>query len=304
MKLSKKDIFHIAKNISLVILGTIVLAFGVAIFILPMNIVSGGISGMAIILELLLPFEFITIDIIVFALTWLLFFAGLFILGRAFALKTLISTIVYPFAVSLFLKLVNPGVLGGFFYLAGYEHGDLALILSASVGGVFVGLGCALTFMGGGSTGGVDIIAFSICKLFKKLKSSVVIFVIDAVIVVLGMVVLKDMIISLLGILSAFVAAVMVDKVFLGGRAAFMANIITDKFEEINAQIIERLDRTTTIVDARGGYTNEGKKVLLVSFDMSQYAQLLAIVGKIDPRAFVIVHRVHEVSGEGWMELT
>ena len=304
MKLSKKEIFHIIKNISLVIFGTLVLAFGTAVFILPMNIVSGGVSGIAIILKAILPFEFITIDIIVFAVTWILFFVGLIMLGRAFALKTLISTVIYPFAVSLFLKLADPEVLGGFFYLAGNEYADLALILCASVGGVFVGLGCALTFIGGGSTGGVDIIAFSICKIFKRLKSSTAIFVIDAVTVVLGMVVLKNLIISLLGVLSAFIAAVMVDKVFLGGRAAFMAHVITDRYEEINAQIIEKLDRTTTILDARGGFSNEGKKMLMVSFDMSQYAQLLSIVGKYDPRAFVIVHRVHEISGEGWIDLT
>ena len=303
MKLSKKEIFQVVKNISLIVFGTLVLAFGSAIFILPMNIVTGGVSGVAIIVELLLPFEYITIDLIVFALTWLLFFVGLFVLGRAFALKTLISTVIYPFAVSLFLRLVDPGVLDGFFYLAGNEHADLALIICASVGGVFVGLGCALTFIGGGSTGGVDIIAFSICKLFPRLKSSVVIFVIDALTVVLGMFVLKNLIISLLGILSAFIAAVMVDKVFIGGRAAFVAHIVTDKYEEINAQIIEKLDRTTTIVEARGGFSSESKKMLMVSFDMSQYAQLLSIVGKYDPRAFVIVHRVHEINGEGWREL-
>ncbi len=304
MKLSKKDIFQISKNISLVILGTLVLAFGTAVFILPMNIVSGGMSGAAIIIKQFLPFEFITIDVIVFALTWILYFMGLFVLGRSFALKTLLSSLIYPFAISLFLKLVDPNVFGGFFYLAGNEHADLALILCASVGGVFVGLGCALTFIGGGSTGGMDIVAFAICKLFKRLKSSAVIFAIDAVIVVLGMFALKNLIISLLGILSAFIAAVMVDKVFLGGRAAFMAQIITDQYEEINSQIIEKLDRTTTIMDARGGFSNSEKKILLVSFDMSQYAQLLSIIGKYDPRAFVIVHRVHEINGEGWVELT
>lgn len=303
MKLSRKEILHVAKNISLVILGTLVLAFGTSVFILPMNIVSGGVSGIAIVLKLLLPFEFITIDMIVFALTWLLFFMGLFILGRSFALKTLISSLIYPFAVSLFLKLVDPNVLGGFFYLAGYANTDLALILCASVGGVFIGLGCALTFIGGGSTGGVDIIAFSICKMFKRLKSSAVIFAVDAAIVILGMFVLKNLIISLLGILSALIMAMMIDRVFLGGRAAFVAHIVTDKHEDINTEIIKKLDRTTTILDARGGYSNVDKKMLMVSFNMSQYAELLSIVGKYDPRAFVIIHRAHEINGEGWVDL-
>ena len=303
MRISKKEILHIAKNISLVILGTLVLAFGTAVFILPMNIVSGGISGLAIVIKLLIPFEFITIDIIVFALTWLLFFIGLMFLGRSFALKTLISTIIYPFAISLFLRLTDPSVMNGFFYLKGYENADLALILCACVGGVFVGLGCALTFIGGGSTGGVDIISFSICKIFPRIKNSTVIFVVDATIVILGMFALKDLIISLLGILTAFLASVMIDRVFLGGRSAFVAHIVTNKPEEINTQIIEKLDRTSTIIDAMGGYSREGKKVLLVSFNMSQYADLLAIISKCDPRAFVIINRAHEINGEGWVDL-
>ena len=120
MQISKKEMFHIAKNISLVILGTLVLAFGTAVFILPMDIVSGGISGLAIVINLVLPFEFITVDIIIFALTWILFFIGLIFLGRAFALKTLISAIIYPFAISLFLRLADPNVLSGFFFLEGY----------------------------------------------------------------------------------------------------------------------------------------------------------------------------------------
>ena len=303
MKFSKKDAIAVIKNMFLVVLGTVVLAFGTAVFILPMNIISGGVSGIAIITKALLPFEFITVDMIVFALTWVMFLVGLFVLGRPFAAKTLISTVIYPAAVSMFLRLCDPTVLGGFFDLTGYGYGDLALILAASVGGVFVGLGCALTFIGGGSTGGVDIMAFAVCRFFPRLKSSAVIFAIDALTIAFGMFVMKDLVISLLGILSAFVAAVMVDKVFIGGRAAFVAYVVTEKYEEINNCVIEKLDRTTTLIDAIGGFSHESKKMLMVSFTMAQYADLLAIVGKYDPRAFVIVHRAHEINGEGWNSL-
>jgi uncharacterized membrane-anchored protein YitT (DUF2179 family) len=268
-----------------------------------MNIVSGGIPGLAIVLKFLLPFEFITVDILVFALTWGLFFMGLIVLGKAFALKTLISTIIYPPAVSLFMRLVDPEVLGGFFYLAGNEYSDLAVIISACMGGVFVGLGCALTFIGGGSTGGLDIFAFSLCKFFPKLKSSVVIFAVDATVVILGVVAIKNLIILLLGILSAFIAAMMIDKVFIGGRSAFVAHIVTDKHEEINEEIISRLDRTTTSMKVSGGFSREGKTMLMISFSMSQYAEMLAIVSKHDPKAFVVIHRAHAINGEGWDKL-
>ncbi len=303
MRLSKKELLHTVRNTLLVILGTLILAFGTAVFILPMNIVSGGMSGLAIIIKALIPLEFITIDLIVFVLTWLLFLVGMLILGRPFAAKTLLSAIIYPLAISLFLRLTDPAVLDGFFALTTYAHTDLALILAATVGGVCIGTGCALTFIGGGSTGGTDIIAFVLCKYFPKMKSSVVIFAIDALVVVLGMAVLRNLIISLLGILSAFICAVMVDKVFLGGRAAFIAYIVTKDWERINQEIITRLDRTTTILEATGGFSREGRKMLMVTFTMSEYADLLTFIGKTDPRAFVIIHRVHEINGEGWQKL-
>lgn len=300
MKLHGKDLFVFLKNIMLVILGTVILAFGAAIFIVPMNIVCGGVSGLAIVIDKLIPIEIITVDVIVFVLTWLLFFVGLIVLGRAFAAKTLISTIIYPVALSLFMRLCDPEVMGGFFYLQGYPNEALVLMIAALVGGVAVGFGCALTFIGGGSTGGVDIIAFALCKAFPRLKSSHVIFAVDASTVVLGMFVLQDLVISLLGILAAVIMAFMVDKVFLGGRAAFVAYIVTEKYAELNGYIINTLNRGSTILEVTGGYTGDGKKMIMVSFVISQYAELLTAVGRIDPRAFVIVHRAHEINGEGW----
>lgn len=300
MKIKGKELFVFLKNISLVVLGTLVLAFGAAIFIVPMNIVCGGVSGLAIVIDKLIPFEIVTVDVIVFVLTWVLFFIGLFVLGKSFAAKTLISTIIYPVALSLFMHLCSPDVLGGFFYLQGYPNEALVLMIAALVGGVCVGFGCALTFIGGGSTGGVDIIAFAVCKAFPRLKSSHVIFAVDASTVVLGMFVIKNLIISLLGILAAVIMAVMVDKVFLGGRAAFVAYIVTDRSEELNEYIIKTLNRGSTILDVTGGYTGDGKKMIMVSFVMSQYAELLAAVSRIDPHAFVIVHRAHEINGMGF----
>ncbi|MBE6634323.1 MAG: YitT family protein [Ruminococcaceae bacterium] len=300
MRLSRENLLPVLKNLLLVTVGTLILAFGTAVFILPVNLICGGISGFAIIFKLLLPFEWVTVDLIVFCLTWLLFFVGLFVLGKGFAAKTLLSAIVYPPAISLFLRLTEPSVMNGFFCLSESTYGELALMLCAAAGGLCVGVGCALTFLGGGSTGGVDILAFTICKFFPRLKSSTVIFALDALTVLLGVFVIGDLVLTMLGVFSAFISAGMVDKVFLGGRAAFVAYVVTDRAQEINASVIERLDRTTTILDATGGFSNRGKKMLVVSFTMSQYNELLGIVTKEDPRAFLIVHRAHEINGEGW----
>jgi len=299
-KLNKAELLVQAKSFLLIIGGTLILSVGSAIFLLPFELVSGGVSGIAIIINRFLPEGLISVDMIVTVITWLLFFIGLIVLGKAFAMKTLLSTIVYPIGISLFMKLASPDFLGGFFSLQLSPHSQISLILAAVFGGVFVGAGCAVTFIGGGSTGGVDIIAFSICKIFKRLKSSVVIFAVDASIVILGMFAIGDFAVSLLGICSAFIAAIMVDKVFLGSTRSFIAQVVTDKYEEINRIIIEKVDRTTTIVDITGGYSGEAKKMLIISFTMNQYAEVMNTITKTDKNAFVTIHSAHEINGEGW----
>jgi uncharacterized membrane-anchored protein YitT (DUF2179 family) len=294
---------RIAKQISLVLLGTIILSFGCAVFIIPFDLVSGGATGIAIVVDALMPNEIfgitVTIDMIVGAIVWFLFFVGLIVLGWDFAIKTLISTIVYPLGISLFMHLTEPDVLGGFFRLT--EHGsDLALLVAALFGGLCVGTGCALTFLGGGSTGGVDIIAFVICKMFKKLKSSVVIFAVDSTIIVLGIFVIKDFVVTLLGIISAFIGAAVIDRIFLGRSQAFTADIVTDKYSELNDIIINEIDRTSTIIDVEGGYSGEEKKMLRVTFSMRQYADIINAIKRVDKHAFVSVTRAHEISGAGW----
>lgn len=125
-------------------------------------------------------------------------------------------------------------------------------------------------------------------------------FIIDGSTVVFGMFIIGDFVLALLGIVAVFVSAMMIDKVFLGGRSAFIAQIVSDKYEEINTYIIEKLDRTTTILQGEGGYSRTDKKLMMVSFTMNEYADLLAAVLKIDKKAFITVHRAHEISGEGW----
>ena len=299
-KFTKPEILTALKNIFLVIAGTLILSFGAAVFIIPFDLVTGGISGIAIILNKVIPIEFLTVDVIITITTWLLFFAGLFILGKSFALKTLISTIIYPIGVSLFMRLTDPSFLNGFFCLQASEHSETSLILATTLGGVCVGAGCAVTFLGGGSTGGVDIIAFTVCKIFKRLKSSTVLFVVDASIVILGMFILGDFVISLLGIFSAFIAALMVDKVFIGSSKSFIAQIISEEYEEINKEILGKIDRGSTIIDVVGGYTGTSKKMIMVSFTVNQYAEILNIIHKKDKNAFVTIHQAHEITGEGW----
>lgn len=299
-KSKKREAWISIKSIFLVIAGTLVLSFGTAVFILPFDLVTGGVSGLSIVIHRILPADLVSVDTIITVVTWTLFLLGLLVLGKSFALKTLISTVIYPIGVSLFMKLSDPTFLNGFFSLKTSAHAETSLILATVIGGVFVGAGCAITFIGGGSTGGVDIIAFTLCKIFKRLKSSVAFFVIDATIVALGMFIIGDFVLTLLGILSAFVSATMVDKVFIGSSKSFVAQIITERYLEINKEIIEKVDRTSTVVDVVGGYSGEAKKMLIVSFKVNQYAEILNVINKHDKYAFVTIQQAHEINGEGW----
>lgn len=289
-----------AKNILLIVLGTATLAFGTAVFILPFNIVYGGVSGISIVLDALIPLPYLTVDLLITIITWTLFFIGLFVLGRSFALKTLISTVIYPILISVFSLLTRENVLGGFFRLSNSSNSEITLLLAALFGSVLVGVGCALTFLGGGSTGGVDIIAFMVCKFVKGAKSSYVIFILDAVIIGCASIIQKNLVLTLLGIVSAFVVALAIDKLFLGENDAFTAQIISKKCPEINNAIIEKLGRTTTLFNVTGGYRGEQKQMLTVSFSRVQYIDIVRLVTEIDKSAFVMVHKAHEIRGQGW----
>ncbi len=286
------------KNFLYVLSGTIILAIGSSLFIIPFNLVSGGVTGIAIAVSSL--FGISNTDLLIAVMSWSLFVVGIFILGKSFAIKTLISSVLYPVLVSVFSKLARGDVLGGFFSLSSSIHSEIAVVLASIFGGTLIGAGCAFTFLGGGSTGGTDIIVFSICKYFKKAKSSVVIFCVDIIVIVLGVFALSDIVLSLLGIVAAFVSAIVIDKIFLGGQRAFMANIISDRAEDINKEIIRTLFRTTTILDAQGGYTGQKKKMIVFTFTMREYARLISLVTEIDPAAFVVIHRAHEINGKGW----
>ncbi|MBE6532874.1 MAG: YitT family protein [Ruminococcaceae bacterium] len=299
IKWTRAEILLQLKNILLIILGTLVLAFGCAVFVVPFNLVTGGVTGLSIVIDHIIG-DFIPIDFTIAALTWIMFFLGLIFLGKDFAIKTLVSAIVYPPAISFFMWLVEHEALGGFLDLTTSAHADIALIIGSLFGGLCIGTGCAITFLGGGSTGGVDIIAFILCRFFKKWKSSIVIFAIDAATVLLGMFVIKDLILTLLGIISALVGAIVIDKIFIGRSQAFTAQIVSDKYEEMNLAIRNEVRRTTTMISATGGYSREPKTVLMVTFTMRQYAYLMNVIKRIDKNAFVSISRAHEINGEGF----
>ena len=303
---NKREWLRFAKNTGFIFLGTFVLAFGIAMFIFPFDLVTGGISGLGIILSKALsgiPFlANVGPDIYSSVINWILFAVGFVILGKEFAMKTLISTIVYPFALFACEYLVKSSSLSYLLDLSAYppEYYNIALIVATIFGGACIGMGCALTFLGGGSTGGVDVIALTLSKYVKSIKSSVAFFICDTTIIIIGVLAIENLLLSLLGIVSALICAISIDKLFLGESSAFIAHVVSDKYVDINRAVINKMARTTTILDAVGGFSGEDKKLVVITFDMRQYPMFTQILSEIDKNAFVTVHRAHEINGEGW----
>lgn len=189
------------KNMFLILIGTLALAFGTAAFLVPFELIAGGISGIAIITEQLFGSGFLSVEAMIALLSWLSFFAGLFFLGKSFALKTFLSSALYPLFVSIFIERgLTDFSLGFFDFGAG-------TLLASVIGGAFVGLGCALSFLGGGSTGGVDVFALVLCKKYPKLRIPHVMLLTDSAIIMLGAFAVADPRKTLLGIFSALTAA-------------------------------------------------------------------------------------------------
>ena len=286
------------KNMALVILGTLILAFGTSVFILPNELIIGGMSGMGIILAGIIPLEVFTPELIITILTWVIFLLGFIVLGRNFALKTLVSTFVYPLGLSLFATFRSENFLDGFFIID--SSSETQLLLSSIFGGILIGLGCAITFLGGGSSGGTDILGFILCKIFPKTKSSMAIGIIDGVIVVLGMFFTGELMRTLIGIFAVVMSTTMIDKVFIGASRAFVAYIITDKSDDVTREIIDKMNRTTTVLNAKGGFSGREQRLVMVSFSIREYSELIALMSRTDKNAFVTIHRAHEINGEGW----
>ena len=172
-------------------------------------------------------------------------------------------------------------------------------ILCGLFGGVFVGGGVALTFLGGGSTGGVDVIQVLLYKYFK-VKESVSSFAIDAVVIIIGMASMQLWIPALCGALSAFVTALLIETVYIRNQTSYQVDIISKEWEKISEFAQNELERGATIIRAEGGYKGEERVILRVVFPKAQYEKIREFIASVDPHAFITFTQTNAVYGEGF----
>lgn len=311
MPKTKKEWWTLILKTIVVIFGTFVVVFGNVAFLVPMNINAGGLSGIGILFRYFVNdvnqkviIYNVVIDIAA-VVCWVL---GLLFIGKDFAIKTLVATIAFP-AANWFFTTV-PGVsdfvnsLGDMLKTAGEGPKAGNYLFGGIFGGVFVGAGVAITFVGGGSTGGVDVLTFMIEK-YLKIKQSIASFLVDGTIVAVGLIVLlpKDrelLLPCLSGIISAFMSAVLIEVIYIGSQSSYQVDIISNKWEEIQHYAQEQLGRGTTIIPCEGGYKGEKRIILRIVFDRRQYNKIRAYIAKTDPAAFVTYTRTNAVYGEGF----
>lgn len=306
--MTKKEKLRFTYHVFLIIIGTLFLSFGTASFLTPYSIVTGGLSGLGIAIQNAFfggaSGETQVVDIVAVSLNVILFFVGLIFLGKKFSFQTLVSVIVYGVSLPLFMRILH---VDTWFTLEKAVEGitydpRFTTFLAAICGNTFVGIGCALTFLGGGSTGGVDVLAL-IAQKYWKIKCSLATFIIDSSIILFGFIVSKDIVTAVIGIIGAFISAAIIDKLFIGTSESFIATIISDKYEEINQFVIHDLDRTTTLISAIGGYSKGDKKMIRVVFGRKEYTKFIDFVRQVDPTAFISIAKAHEIRGEGFTEV-
>lgn len=295
----KGNIGSVLYRYFLIVLGSAILAIASAFFLVPGNIVSGGVSGIGIVISTLFNLNATNVITI---LQVIFFILGYLLLGADFTFKTLLSTVLYPCFLYLFTFVHNSIPL---FQLEFVDANGVSNITNMLIGGLagggLVGIAVGLTFSGGGSTGGIDCLPLFCAKLLK-IKPSIMTFTFDCLVIFSGLFI-HGMTELLIDIFSAFIAALAVDKTYISSSKTYMANIISSKWELINKAINEELLRGTTLFDCEGGYTHIQRKMIQVAFSYDEYLDLQKIIYNIDKDAFLTVTNASSITGMGFNKI-
>ena len=301
---------QLIKNYLLVSLGCLILALGNALFIVPNNLITGGITSIAVITQFFVTkagIAFQVVDIVTWILQVVFLGVSFVFLGRQYTIRTLFASVLYPVLFTLLYRIhfVNNLSLGEFIFQAMNDGSNEPLavsLLAAVFGGALVGMGVACSFAGGGTTGGLDIVAVIVAKV-SRIKEGQMTFAIDGTLVLAGMLIMWDFVQGILGIVSAVVVAAVIQLAYVNGTGFIIADIITDKVDEVKQYVEGQMDRTTTIFEAIGGYSGNRKQVVRVAFSHRELSGFKEAISRIDPSAFVTFVSASMVHGEGFAPL-
>ena len=272
-----------------IIIGVVFYAIATNMIFDPLNLVTGGVSGLAIVVKKLTEF-IISGGFPIWLFNVLsnvpLFIASYLILGKGFLKRTLFATVAMTVALYL---VPTVSIVGNDYFLG------------AVFGGVITGIGTGVIFSVMASTGGTDLIAMMIHKYKKYYTIPQILIVIDGFIILAGIVVF-GLSCALYSGIAIFVEAKVSDTILEGFKFAKMAYIISDNYEAIAKEIMETMERGVTGVNATGMYSRADKKMLFCVVSKKEIVKISEIAKRRDPKAFIIVSDVREVLGEGFIE--
>jgi uncharacterized membrane-anchored protein YitT (DUF2179 family) len=273
----------------LLIVGTFLMAASINLVYEPLEMVTGGITGLAIVIKKVSSLwieDGIPIWLSNILLNVPLFIAAILVRGKTFLKNTFFATI--SLSVALYLIPTVDIVYQDY-------------LLAAVFGGVIGGAGIGMVFIVQASTGGTDLLAMLIHKYKPYYTVPQILIVVDGVIVLAG-VISFGLTKALYAIIAVYITAKISDSIMEGLKFAKMAYIISDNYNEIAQHIMAELDRGVTGVSATGMYSNQDKKMLFCVVSKKEIVELTEIVAKVDPKAFIIVSDAREVMGEGFRE--
>ncbi len=271
------------KNYLWYLVGTFIYSVAVTMFISANEISPGGLTGIATILNYLLQ---IPTGITVFVLN-----IPILILGyKNFGGKFILSTAVVTGMISLMLTFTE-NLLPAF---------KVEKILASIFGGCLLGLGISLIMLHGSTTGGVDIIAKLINRRFRHLTVGKIILSLDVFVILLAVLAYGNIESALYSVVTMFASSKIMDSMLYGGDKGKVIYAITSKANEICKCVSEEISRGVTLMDVKGGYTGDERKMLMCSVRPYEVSAIYSIIERFDSKAFIIVTEAGEIIGEGF----
>lgn len=266
-----------------IVLGNILYALAVQLFLIPAGLVTSGATGISIVLH---EVTGIPVAPMLLALNVALLILGWIFLGSAFALSTLLSTFITPAGIAVWSRL-----------LGDYRISE-NLLLCAIFSGLGIGLSLGVVLRAGSSTGGTDIPPLILKKYFG-VPLSVSFYILDfLVIVTQGVVYSPEKI--LYGIIVVLISTMAMDRMLFLGTTRTEVKIISDHSDEIRQAILKELERGVTLLDGQTGYTNRKTQIVLSVVYNRELPRLERLIHEIDSESFMIISRISEVHGRGF----
>lgn len=271
------------KSVTAVVCGNFLYALAVKLFLIPADLVTGGTTGIALVMNHLWGIP-VSRFVLIFNVTMLI--VGWLILGRGFAVTTLASTFLYPTSLEICDFLFGELVL------------TKDLLLCTVFSGAGIGLALGIVIRAGASTGGMDIPPLVFQKLFR-IPVSVSMYCFDFCIL-LPQITFRPVENVLYGIILILIYTIVLDKMLLIGSNRTELKIISQKSREICDAILRQVDRGVTLLDGEGGYLHKDTQLVFSVISNRELIKVDKIVHQIDPDCFMVVNRVSEVRGRGF----